>query len=213
MDAITFIVISIILCIVIYYNNYYGVYEMISKLPGPSGLPVLGIALELARLRPTELLNYFDKKFKEHGRVVSFMLGYQHCVLFTDPNDAEVILSSQKVLEKTDEYNFLTEWLGLGLLISSGQKWHLRRKAITPAFHFKILDQFIEVFDRQSSIFVEKISNFSRENPIEFFHPITMCALDIICGMSCFINNFLSKFYLHCNRSGNGCGSESTSKL
>lgn len=161
---------------------------MISKLPGPTGNPIFGIALDLLRLKPTEILGYFEKEFKEHGRLLSFMIGTSHSVLLTDPNDVEVILSNQKILEKTDEYNFLLDWLGSGLLISSGKKWQLRRKAITPAFHFKILDQFIEIFDRQSSIFVKNLKRLGENQSIEFFQPITICALDIICGKYCFFN-------------------------
>ena len=32
----------------------------------------------------------------------------------------------------------LQKWLGEGLLISSGDKWHTRRRMITPTFHFEV---------------------------------------------------------------------------
>lgn len=73
-----------------------------------------------------------------------FQIGPQVQVLITDPKDAEVILGSQKLIDKSDEYDFIAQWLGTGLLISTGQKWFTRRKAITPTFHFKILEQFVE---------------------------------------------------------------------
>lgn len=62
-------------------------------------------------------------------------------IIVSDPKVAEYILTSQKNLDKTEDYNFLVRWLGTGLLISTGKKWHQRRKIITPTFHFKILEQ------------------------------------------------------------------------
>ena len=98
-----------------------------------------------------------------------------------DPKDIEVILSSPKFIEKSDEYKFLSKWLGDGLLVSKGSKWHVRRKILTPTFHFKILDQFVEVFDRQSTIFAGKLATFDGKE-VDVFPLICLCALDVICG-------------------------------
>lgn len=57
-----------------------------------------------------------------------------------------------------------------------------RRRAITPAFHFKILEQFVEVFDRNSAILVKSIGKFKPTDPVDVFPLITLAALDIICG-------------------------------
>ncbi|KAG5667087.1 hypothetical protein PVAND_015086 [Polypedilum vanderplanki] len=70
--------------------------------------------------------------------------------------------------------------LQTGLLTATGKKWFQRRKVITPAFHFKILDQFVEIFDKQSAVFVENLAK-SKGQPLDVFQPITLCALDIIC--------------------------------
>lgn len=48
--------------------------------------------------------------------------------------------------EKSFMYKFMSEFVGGGLLTSSGPKWVKRRKMITPTFHFNILKQFIPVF-------------------------------------------------------------------
>lgn len=37
---------------------------------------------------------------------------------------------------------------------SNGEKWKSRRRLITPTFHFKILDEFIQVFEKQSTTLV-----------------------------------------------------------
>jgi hypothetical protein len=53
---------------------------------------------------------------------------------------------------------------------------------LTPSFHFKILEDFLEVFSANSEILVKKLQ---QEVDRDYFdvHPyITNCALDIICG-------------------------------
>ena len=64
------------------------------------------------------------------------------------------------MITKSDEYDFIKPWLGTGLLTSTGKKLSNRRKIITPTFHFKILEQFVEIFDEQSDTFVKKLAHF-----------------------------------------------------
>lgn len=63
-----------------------------------------------------------------------------------------------------------------------GKKWFKRRKILTPAFHFKILDQYIEIFDRQSNIFIENLEKYNSSDNVEFYRIATLYALDVICG-------------------------------
>lgn len=49
---------------------------------------------------------------------------------------------------------------------------------------FSILQTFLEVMNEQASIFVNKLQKqitASPCDPIDIFHPMTLCALDIIC--------------------------------
>lgn len=92
------------------------------------------------------------------------------------------ILGSPKHIEKSSDYDFLHPWLGTGLLTSSGGKWHSRRKILTPAFHFKILDDFIDVFTEQSQVLVGKMQKESGKAAFNIFPYVTLCTLDIVCG-------------------------------
>lgn len=80
------------------------------------------------------------------------------------------------------EYRFFENWLGDGLLISTGRKWLSRRRIITPAFHFKILDDFVPVFDKNSTILVDLIGNTKMGEPLDVYPFVTLAALDVICG-------------------------------
>lgn len=63
-----------------------------------------------------------------------------------------------------------------------GKKWHDRRKILTPAFHFKILEKFAEVFDRLGNSFIDKLYEIDADKGIEFFHVVARYALDVISG-------------------------------
>jgi cytochrome P450 family 4 len=53
---------------------------------------------------------------------------------------------------------------------------------ITPTFHFKILDNFVEVFSENSEILVSKLQKEVRSQGFDIYPYITKCTLDIICG-------------------------------
>lgn len=80
---------------------------------------------------------------------------------------------------------FQFNWLGDGLVTSSKTKWKTRRKILTPAFHFRILDDFLPVINEQSTILVKKIKNMRQTNPsnsvLDIVPIITLCTLDVIC--------------------------------
>lgn len=97
-----------------------------------------------------------------------------------NPRYFEIILSSQRNLTKNNMYEFLTQWLGSGLLISTGQKWHNRRKIITPTFHFKILQQFVDVFNHQNGIFLKKLKANADGKAFDVYNMVTLMSLDII---------------------------------
>ncbi len=92
---------------------------------------------------------------------------------------------------KGRSYNFLHPWLGTGLLTSngneSGDKWHTRRKMLTPAFDFSIVKQFVSVFNEQSRILVQVLDahcNATKDGTksVDVFPIVTHATLDVICA-------------------------------
>ncbi|XP_055525080.1 cytochrome P450 4c3-like isoform X2 [Wyeomyia smithii] len=103
-------------------------------------------------------------------------------VMISKASAVEPILSNPKLVEKSADYEFLKPWLGNGLLTSPGSVWHPRRKALTPAFHFKILSDFVQIFHRQSLIFAEKLAEkLDSADGFNIVPMATLCALDIFC--------------------------------
>jgi cytochrome P450 len=90
-------------------------------------------------------------------------------------------LSSNTLIEKASEYNLLHPWLGRGLLTNTGDNWRSRRKLLTPAFHFKIIDEFIPIINRHSFTFVDRLKQTVGSTIDDICPYVTTCTLDIIC--------------------------------
>ncbi|KAK4313961.1 hypothetical protein Pmani_014705 [Petrolisthes manimaculis] len=160
---------------------------LIEQIPGPKALPILGNALEV-NVEPREFFQRVVGGLGIVGGVLRVWLGVRPMVLISLPNQVEVILSSNKHLDKSRDYTFLHPWLGTGLLTSTGSKWHSRRKMLTPAFHFKILEDFLEVFNSQSTKMVEKLAKKADGQRFDIFPYITLCTLDVICETAMGVN-------------------------
>jgi cytochrome P450 len=65
---------------------------------------------------------------------------------------------------------------------SAGQRWATHRKLLTPAFHFKVLENFVDVFNRNGKILVEKLSSHVNGREFDVTQYMTLCALDDISG-------------------------------
>ncbi|XP_076383747.1 cytochrome P450 4C1-like [Megalopta genalis] len=62
--------------------------------------------------------------------------------LCCSPEPVQPLLSSSVHIDKSLEYEYLQPWLGSGLLTSTGEKWHSRRKLLTPTFHSGLLEVY-----------------------------------------------------------------------
>ena len=79
--------------------------------------------------------------------------------------------------------------------MSTGTKWHQRRKIITPSFHFKILEHFTEIMDHQGQVFISNLKS-SDGKQVDIFPLVSLYALDVICG-----KNFdLCENKFHCRK-------------
>ena len=95
---------------------------------------------------------------------------------------AEFVLRSNEVITKSFLYDPMHPWLGTGLLTSTHQKWKSRRRAVTPSFHFSILNDFQKIFAKQAQVFASKLKTYSEKG--EAFNiqiPVGLVTLDIIC--------------------------------
>lgn len=68
------------------------------------------------------------------------------------PEDIEPILNSQREVEKPDLlYKPVRGFFGLGLITLNGDAWFAHRRALTPAFHFSVLERYAGIFSRRAA--------------------------------------------------------------
>ncbi|XP_067123640.1 cytochrome P450 4C1-like isoform X2 [Centruroides vittatus] len=88
-------------------------------------------------------LIYAHCRMYDRERLFAYSTGGLTVVRLFKPEHVETIINNNVLLEKVNVVSdILRPWLGNGLIISSGQKWKNRRKLLTQAFHFKILEDF-----------------------------------------------------------------------
>ncbi|XP_015750581.1 PREDICTED: cytochrome P450 4V2-like [Acropora digitifera] len=180
--VITSVLASLVLGIATLLVKYRRLAEF-RLLPGPRPNFLFGNAWNL----PTHSEGMLKQVLKWANDYTSegfycLWLGPGHPYLLTfKPELAEVILNSSKHTTKSADYWFLIPWLGTGLLLSDGSKWRMRRKLITPTFHFRILNDFIKVFEEQAKILVSRLQRKVNQGVFNIMPYISLCTLDIIC--------------------------------
>lgn len=118
-------------------------------------------------------------------------LGMKAIVILYSPENIESVLVSTTNLNKGDEYSFFEPWIGEGLVTSKRAKWHRRRKILTPAFHFRILNDFLPIMNEEATKLIKKLNQrkFCGDNQvIDITEPIAMCTLDTICETAMGVN-------------------------
>jgi len=164
----------------------YNFMKEVEKISGPPAqIPFYGSLTDMF-FHPDEFMMGVSKliqHWKKDGPIVRVWIGSYPLFIITTPEATEVFLSSSKNIEKSQDYTYLHAWLGTGLLTSSGSKWFHRRKILTPAFHFKILEDFLFVFNKQSRVMIKKLNEACEGSPsdIVICPFVTRCTLDVIC--------------------------------
>lgn len=152
-------------------------------------IPFFGNALSIPS-EPHLIVRYMQSLQNKFGPTFIMWLGFKPFMITSDVDMVESLLNSHVLITKSSLYDFLHDWLGAGLLTSSGAKWKDRRRLITPAFHFSVLNSFIPVFERQGKILADKLEGIAKSGlPFDIQGPVSLCALDIICeaamGVTC----------------------------
>ncbi|XP_070169743.1 cytochrome P450 4C1-like [Polyergus mexicanus] len=158
-----FIIIMLLLLmfslLVYYYYIHYGRNRrFINIIPGPLGNSITGNVFQfyVSAEEQWKLLCSLSDKYYPICKVWMF---FTCIVSIRHPDDLEMILNSTKHIKTTRRYSLFHPWVGTGLFCSTGAKWHTRRKILTPAFHFKILDQFADILINEGDCMTKSLKD------------------------------------------------------
>ncbi|XP_050681342.1 cytochrome P450 4C1-like [Leptidea sinapis] len=126
------------------------------KIPGPRGFFLVNNTLEVIR-EPVRLFRYLLYLSSKYKKIFRLKVGHKNIVIIYNPDDAEALINGTRYNSKGYLYGFIRPLLGDGLLLSDGEKWHHRRKILTPAFHFNILKNFYSILLENSEKLLERI--------------------------------------------------------
>lgn len=161
--------------------------RLLNRIPGSKGWPIIGNSLEL-QVNLAEFLQLVHREWSsKYGNIYRGWAGTRSVVCIASPELMEPILNSQELITKAQEYSYLSQWLGSSMFLTTGSRWKCRRRLLTSAFHFQILESFIDIFNEQSALLVNDFIDADRQNPhgdVNVYSILTQSALDIICDSS-----------------------------
>ncbi|GMT31648.1 hypothetical protein PFISCL1PPCAC_22945 [Pristionchus fissidentatus] len=166
-----------------YAKNAYRQYTYLRNFPGPPAKFPTGNVLDFGTNSfesTTVLLRWADEARAQGHNIMRVWIGLRPVVLPLNGEALKPILDSATELTKGEDYNFFISWLGLGLLLSTNEKWKSRRRMLTPTFHFAMLDGYVEKMDRHTQILLD-ILDGKVGKELDIYPFVKRCALDIIC--------------------------------
>jgi len=174
-------------------------------IPGPRiDIPCLGGGFELVFVKPEKLIPLvftYHNLVSREGGLLRLWIGLSAKIFVINAQSVEAVLANSKLLTKSIDYVFLYPWLRTGLLTSTGSKWQIRRKLLTPTFHFNILESFLNVFNEQSRIMVDILKQQPEGKTYNIYPFIARCTLDVICetamGRHTNAQNEIDSPYIH----------------
>ncbi|XP_063924928.1 cytochrome P450 4c21-like [Zophobas morio] len=116
---ITSIVVIVVLRFVRFYIKFYKNKRVLQRVPAPPERFFLG-HLNVFTNNPDDIFARIRLYSKKYYPIYRFSTPYITIANCLEPNDIELVLSSTKHLSKSKIYTFLCNWLGTGLLTSTG---------------------------------------------------------------------------------------------
>ncbi|KAG5344268.1 CP4C3 protein, partial [Acromyrmex heyeri] len=166
----------------------------LKNVPYPIALPIVGNAYQLNCTQE----GFFQKLIKwanKFGDIYLIWVGMRPFIFLYRIESVQPLLSSSVHIDKSLEYQYLKPWLGTGLVTSSGEKWHVRRKLLTPTFHSGLLETYLKTIKEETNVLISCLG----KEVDKWFNIVPFAkraALDIICVLyNIHILNFIFKKY------------------
>lgn len=120
MLVLLFALVLLLVLFIVHVRKMAPFYVLSSKIPGPYALPVIGSAWKFIAKSPEEIMQTIVNITKDYPSPMKFWLGTKFLLVICDPENARIILSSNRMNKKGDDYRFMEPLLGGGLITASG---------------------------------------------------------------------------------------------
>ncbi|XP_076762289.1 cytochrome P450 4C1-like isoform X2 [Xylocopa sonorina] len=175
---VLFIIFSILLHHVALHYGSYG--RAVNSIPGPWTLPIFGNA-HLTGGSSNDLWKLARRLANQYYPIYRFWVFSTPWINICHPDDIALILGNPKFIYKSYLYKVIEPWFGDGIGLSSGNKWQVRRKMITPAFHMDILQQFVDTFAEKMHSLIETMRRENGSNVVNVVPLFVKYNLDTLC--------------------------------
>ncbi|CAG9138061.1 unnamed protein product [Plutella xylostella] len=170
-------------CLLVYKIRQRAKHDrMIECIPAvPNAFPLIGNAyMLLGDSQDTfELIRVYSYKSNRAGGILRFLIGTQQFFIVTNPQVAHTIMNTS--LSKSYMYDFSLNWVGRGLFNTTASRWKQQRKLLNPAFSQKVIDGYLDLFNRNAENLVEALSTKCGTGGFDVVPVLTDMTLENIC--------------------------------
>ncbi|XP_037518356.1 cytochrome P450 4V2 isoform X1 [Rhipicephalus sanguineus] len=160
--------------IVVAVARWMRMYWYLRNVPHPEQRWPFSLVIDmwqsLSKMDPNlevtaKIFNYFTGMFKTiyDQEVTVAYYGPQPFLIATTPKSIESILTNGQNLNKAFLYEMMKPWIGNGILMIEKSKWRSRRKVLTPAFHFRVLDDYAPIMNRRAREMISRLDTMGTD--------------------------------------------------
>ncbi|GHC42209.1 Cytochrome P450 [Ulvibacter litoralis] len=149
------------------------------KYSYPKTLPLLKFFWYAEAIRKNPI-PYHNAFFETYGDTFSVRLGKnKYLLLSRDKDFAQYILQkNQKNYNKSKiQTQFLSKYLGNGLLTANGAYWLKQRRLIQPAFHKEKMEQLVALMN---TTIVSELDSLASDAPLDVFSKMNQLAFNVV---------------------------------
>lgn len=167
------------LSVVTAINNSYPDSTMtapVSAIPGPRGLPVVGVAPRLLG----DPLEFMVRIQRHYGDLVRLSLGRHTMYLAIHPDMIKRI-TQENWKNYIKRYPAMDEILGQGLVTSNGAHWLRQRRLMQPAFHHQRIARMASIMVEEAEQMLTRWETYARtRQPVNIQHEMMLLTQKII---------------------------------
>jgi cytochrome P450 family 313 len=151
---------------------------MAKGIPGPRGIPFFGEALSVIGDDHSKAFRSLTGLAKDYDTPARIWFGPYCAIILDNPKDLQIVLNSQKCIDKAEVYKFIE--LRKGLLVSGGDLWKSHRKLLDPSFNVTVLNSLLPAFNEKGKILIRELNKRVGGGDFDCYNQVSGCTLETL---------------------------------